>query len=72
MGGLPYPELSDWHPKGNVTNSAARFDEGWLAELVTVFSLAGEVGGQSIPLCHSNSIIGMPLLRIKKMANIFY
>ena len=21
MGGLPYPELSDWHPKGNVTSS---------------------------------------------------
>ena len=21
MGGLPYPELSDWHPKGKVTQS---------------------------------------------------
>ena len=21
MGGLPYPELSDWHPKGQVTES---------------------------------------------------
>ena len=21
MGGLPYPELSDWHPKGEVTQA---------------------------------------------------
>ena len=21
MGGLPYPELSDWHPKGEVTTA---------------------------------------------------
>lgn len=21
MGGLPYPELSDWHPKGQVTQA---------------------------------------------------
>ena len=21
MGGLPYPELSDWHPKGQVTEA---------------------------------------------------
>ena len=28
MGGLPYPELSDWHPKGRVTTDY----ELWNAE----------------------------------------
>jgi alkyl hydroperoxide reductase subunit AhpC len=27
MGGLPYPELSDWHPKGNVTKSYDLWNE---------------------------------------------
>lgn len=27
MGGLPYPELSDWHPKGNVTKSYGLWNE---------------------------------------------
>ena len=27
MGGLPYPELSDWHPKGNVTTSYDLWNE---------------------------------------------
>ena len=28
MGGLPYPELSDWHPKGKVTQSYGLWNEG--------------------------------------------
>ena len=27
MGGLPYPELSDWHPKGQVTRSYDLWNE---------------------------------------------
>ena len=27
MGGLPYPELSDWHPKGEVTTSYGLWNE---------------------------------------------
>lgn len=27
MGGLPYPELSDWHPKGQVTQSYGLWNE---------------------------------------------
>ena len=27
MGGLPYPELSDWHPKGNVTTAYGLWNE---------------------------------------------
>jgi alkyl hydroperoxide reductase subunit AhpC len=27
MGGLPYPELSDWHPKGKVTQSYDLWNE---------------------------------------------
>jgi alkyl hydroperoxide reductase subunit AhpC len=27
MGGLPYPELSDWHPKGKVTQSYGLWNE---------------------------------------------
>ena len=27
MGGLPYPELSDWHPKGKVTESYGLWNE---------------------------------------------
>ncbi len=27
MGGLPYPELSDWHPKGQVTTSYGLWNE---------------------------------------------
>ena len=27
MGGLPYPELSDWHPKGQVTASYGLWNE---------------------------------------------
>ncbi len=27
MGGLPYPELSDWHPKGQVTQSYDLWNE---------------------------------------------
>ena len=27
MGGLPYPELSDWHPKGRVTEAYDLWNE---------------------------------------------
>jgi alkyl hydroperoxide reductase subunit AhpC len=27
MGGLPYPELSDWHPKGRVTTAYDLWNE---------------------------------------------
>ena len=27
MGGLPYPELSDWHPKGEVTQAYGLWNE---------------------------------------------
>ena len=27
MGGLPYPELSDWHPKGQVTSAYDLWNE---------------------------------------------
>ena len=27
MGGLPYPELSDWHPKGEVTTAYGLWNE---------------------------------------------
>lgn len=27
MGGLPYPELSDWHPKGRVTQAYDLWNE---------------------------------------------
>jgi alkyl hydroperoxide reductase subunit AhpC len=27
MGGLPYPELSDWHPKGKVTQAYGLWNE---------------------------------------------
>ena len=27
MGGLPYPELSDWHPKGQVTEAYGLWNE---------------------------------------------
>lgn len=27
MGGLPYPELSDWHPKGDVTKAYGLWNE---------------------------------------------
>ncbi len=27
MGGLPYPELSDWHPKGQVTRAYDLWNE---------------------------------------------
>ena len=27
MGGLPYPELSDWHPKGQVTSAFDLWNE---------------------------------------------
>ncbi len=27
MGGLPYPELSDWHPKGKVSQSYDLWNE---------------------------------------------
>ena len=27
MGGLPYPELSDWHPKGQVTTAYGLWNE---------------------------------------------
>ena len=27
MGGLPYPELSDWHPKGQVTQAYGLWNE---------------------------------------------
>ena len=27
MGGLPYPELSDWHPKGNVAQAYDLWNE---------------------------------------------
>jgi alkyl hydroperoxide reductase subunit AhpC len=27
MGGLPYPELSDWHPKGKVTSAYGLWNE---------------------------------------------
>lgn len=27
MGGLPYPELSDWHPKGKVTTAYGLWNE---------------------------------------------
>lgn len=27
MGGLPYPELSDWHPKGQVSRSYDLWNE---------------------------------------------
>ena len=27
MGGLPYPELSDWHPKGQVTTAYDLWNE---------------------------------------------
>ena len=27
MGGLPYPELSDWHPKGKVTGEYGLWNE---------------------------------------------
>ena len=27
MGGLPYQELADWHPKGKVTNSFGLWNE---------------------------------------------
>ena len=27
MAGLPYPELSDWHPKGKVTESYGLWNE---------------------------------------------
>ena len=27
MGGLPYPELSDWHPKGKVTTAYDLWNE---------------------------------------------
>jgi alkyl hydroperoxide reductase subunit AhpC len=27
MGGLPYPELSDWHPKGGVTRAYDLWNE---------------------------------------------
>ena len=27
MGGLPYPELSDWHPKGKVTRAYDLWNE---------------------------------------------
>ena len=27
MGGLPYPELSDWHPKGNITKAYELWNE---------------------------------------------
>ena len=27
MGGLPYPELADWHPKGKVTTSYGLWNE---------------------------------------------
>ena len=27
MGGLPYPELSDWHPKGKVTMTYGLWNE---------------------------------------------
>ena len=27
MGGLPYPELSDWHPKGQVTQAYDLWNE---------------------------------------------
>lgn len=27
MGGLPYPELSDWHPKGQVAQSYGLWNE---------------------------------------------
>jgi len=27
MGGLPYPELSDWHPKGKVSQAYGLWNE---------------------------------------------
>ncbi len=27
MGGLPYPELSDWHPKGQITRAYDLWNE---------------------------------------------
>ena len=27
MGGLPYPELGDWHPKGKVTTAYGLWNE---------------------------------------------
>jgi peroxiredoxin (alkyl hydroperoxide reductase subunit C) len=45
MGGLPYPELSDWHPKGKVTQSYDLWNEerGVAFRAVLVVDKAGIV-----------------------------
>ena len=45
MGGLPYPELSDWHPKGQVTQSYGLWNEerGVALRAVLVVDKAGVV-----------------------------
>ena len=45
MGGLPYPELSDWHPKGKVTQSYGLWNEerGVSFRAVIVVDKAGVV-----------------------------
>ena len=45
MGGLPYPELSDWHPKGKVTQSYGLWNEerGVAFRAVLVVDKAGIV-----------------------------
>jgi peroxiredoxin (alkyl hydroperoxide reductase subunit C) len=45
MGGLPYPELSDWHPKGQVTQAYGLWNEerGVGARAVIVVDKTGVV-----------------------------
>ena len=45
MGGLPYPELSDWHPKGQVAQSYGLWNEerGVAFRAVLVVDKAGVV-----------------------------
>ena len=45
MGGLPYPELSDWHPKGEVTTAYGLWNEerGAGTRAVLIVDTAGVV-----------------------------
>ena len=45
MGGLPFPELSDWHPKGKVTQAYGLWNEerGVSFRAVIVVDKAGVV-----------------------------
>ena len=45
IGGLPYPELSDWHPKGKITTAYGLWNEerGASARAVIVVDKAGVI-----------------------------